>query len=183
MRNLVAKLGRHPFIRFGVIGGLGYLVNAAVLAFNTYVLHLDFAPAIGLAIFVSMCFTWIGNRYFTFRARRARGLSPMLQEWLKFMGANILGAVVNYCTALALVHFAAGIFANKFVAQACGVLAGLVFNFTLSSKMVFKESAGGRARLWRVHHRDWRIRLPQRRCLPEKPRQSVPRQRQRRRAL
>ena len=141
MKALAASLARHPFVRFGFIGGLGYFVNAGVLAFNTYVLHLEFAPAIGLAIFVSMCFTWIGNRYVTFRERRARGLGPMLQEWLKFMGANVLGAVVNYCAALALVHFASSPFSNKFVAQACGVLAGLVFNFTLSSKMVFKKSA------------------------------------------
>jgi putative flippase GtrA len=141
VKALAASLSRHPFVRFAAVGGAGYVVNAGVLAFNTYVLHLDFEPAIGLSIFVSMCFTWLGNRYLTFRERRARGLGPMLQEWLKFMGANILGAVVNYFTALALVHFAPGPFDNKFVAQACGVLAGLVFNFTLSSKMVFKKPA------------------------------------------
>ncbi len=140
MKALAASLARHAFVRFAFIGGLGYFVNAGVLAFNTYVLHLDFEPAIGLSIFVSMCFTWIGNRYLTFRERRARGPGPMVQEWLKFMGANILGALVNYFAALALVHFAGPPFSNRFVAQACGVLAGLVFNFTLSSKLVFKKA-------------------------------------------
>jgi len=39
------------------------------------------------------------------------------------------------------VHYAPEPFSNKFVAQACGVLAGLVFNFTLSSQMVFRKTA------------------------------------------
>jgi putative flippase GtrA len=65
-------------------------------------------------------------------------LSGAAQEWLKFVGANLIGAVVNYGVSLLLVHYAPTPFSNKYVAQACGVLAGLVFNFTLSRMMVFK---------------------------------------------
>ena len=140
MKDLAARLARHPFIRFGFIGGLGYFVAAGILAFCSDVLKLPFAAANAFSIFLSMCFTWAGNRYFTFRERRARGLAGMAQEWMKFVGANAVGAAVNYSVALALVHFATSPFSNKFVAQACGVLAGLVFNFTLSSKMVFKKA-------------------------------------------
>ncbi len=140
MKRLAMALSRHSFVRFAFIGGCGYVVNAAMLAIGTDALHLAFEPAIAFSIFISMCFTWLGNRYLTFRARRARGLPGMTQEWLKFMGANAVGAVVNYGVSIAVVHFAPPPFNNKYVAQACGVLAGLVFNFTLSSKMVFKDS-------------------------------------------
>lgn len=141
MKALAAQLSRHPFVRFAIIGGLGYFVAAGILAFCTDELKLPFAAANAFSIFLSMCFTWLGNRYFTFRERRARGLSGMAQEWMKFVGANAIGAVVNYSAALALVHFAPAPFSNKFIAQACGVLAGLIFNFTLSSKMVFRKTA------------------------------------------
>lgn len=141
MNSLIAALSRHAFVRFAIIGGLGYFVAAGILAFCSDVLKLDFAAANAFSIFLSMCFTWAGNRYFTFRERRARGFSGMAQEWLKFTGANAVGAVVNYATALLLVHYAPEPFNNKFVAQACGVLAGLVFNFTLSSRMVFRKPA------------------------------------------
>jgi putative flippase GtrA len=57
------------------------------------------------------------------------------------MGANGLGAVVNYLIALMLVHYAAAPFGNKFAAQAAGVLAGLVFNFTLSRTLVFRKTS------------------------------------------
>jgi putative flippase GtrA len=136
--TLLSRLSRHAFVRFAIIGGCGYVVNAAVLAFDTDVLHLAFEPGIAFSIFISMCFTWLGNRYLTFRERRARSLSGAIQEWLKFMGANAVGAVVNYGVSVAVVHFASQPFDNKYFAQACGVLAGLVFNFTLSSKIVFR---------------------------------------------
>jgi putative flippase GtrA len=139
MKALAASLARHSFVRFAVIGGLGYFVAVGLLAFASNTLKLDFAAANAFSIFLSMCFTWLGNRYFTFRARRAHGVAGIAQEWLKFLGANAVGAIVNYSVALALVHFAPHPFSNKFVAQACGVLAGLVFNFTLSSKMVFRK--------------------------------------------
>jgi putative flippase GtrA len=129
---------RHAFIRFAVIGACGYVVGATVLALTTGPLKLDFAAGNALSIFIAMAFTWQGNRYFTFRAQRARGLKGALQEWLKFMGANAVGALVNYLAALALVHYGAVPFSNKFVAQAIGVLVGLIFNFTLSKTLVFK---------------------------------------------
>jgi putative flippase GtrA len=132
---------RHSFIRFAVIGGLGYLLAILLLAVFTGWLKLEFAAANGLTIFLTMIATWLGNRYFTFADRRARSLSGILQEWLKFMGANGLGALINYLAALALVHYAGAPFSNKFVAQALGVLAGLVFNFTLSRTLVFRAPA------------------------------------------
>jgi putative flippase GtrA len=132
---------RHSFVRFAMIGACGYAFGATVLALDTDILKLDFVAGNALAIFLAMCWTWLGNRYITFRARRARGLSATAQEWLKFMGANAVGAAVNYAVSVAVVHFAPHPFNNKYIAQACGVLAGLVFNFTLSSKLVFKEPA------------------------------------------
>jgi len=141
VNKLARGLARHAFVRFAIIGGLGYFVAAGILAFCSDVLKLDFAAANAFSIFLSMGFTWLGNRYFTFRERRARGLSGVAQEWLKFTGANAVGAVVNYATALLLVRYGPAPFNNKFAAQACGVLAGLLFNFTLSSRMVFRRPA------------------------------------------
>jgi putative flippase GtrA len=131
-------LVRHPFIRFALVGTAGYVVDTGVLAWDTAVLGLDFKTGRALSIFVAMTVTWLGNRYLTFRDRRARNLSGALQEWLKFIGANAVGAMVNYGTSVLLVAYAGQPFNHKFVAQACGVLVGLIFNFTLSKKLVFK---------------------------------------------
>jgi putative flippase GtrA len=139
--SLFRYLLRHPFIRFALVGAGGYVVDTTMLALDTNVLGLDFAAGRAFSIFVAMCFTWLGNRYITFADRRAHGFSGAAQEWLKFVGANLIGAVVNYGVSLLLVHYAPAPFNNKYAAQFCGVLAGLMFNFTLSRTMVFKTPA------------------------------------------
>jgi putative flippase GtrA len=137
--SLARYLLGHSFIRFALIGGIGYVVDTAVLAFGTDILKLDFEIGRAFSIFAAMCFTWAGNRYFTFADRRARGFSGGVQEWLKFVGANLLGAVVNYSISVLLVRYAPFPLNYKYAAQAAGVLVGLVFNFTLSRTFVFKS--------------------------------------------
>ena len=136
--RLFYYLLRHPFVRFALVGACGYVVDTGVLALDTNLLGLDFEAGRAFSIFAAMCFTWAGNRYLTFPERRARNLAGAAQEWVKFVGANLIGAVVNYTVSVLLVHYAPAPFHEKYVAQACGVLAGLVFNFTLSRTMVFK---------------------------------------------
>jgi putative flippase GtrA len=140
LNAVVRFLWRHALLRFAFIGGCGYLLAVILLAFFTHGLKLDFAAANALTIFLTMICTWLGNRYVTFYASRAHGAAGIAREALKFLGANAVGAVVNYTAALALVRFAPAPFNNGFVAQACGVLAGLAFNFTLSKTLVFKGS-------------------------------------------
>ena len=62
----------------------------------------------------------------------------MVQEWFKFILANAVGALVNYATYTLLVSFAARPLGHPLVATAVGVGVGLVFNFTLSKRFVFK---------------------------------------------
>lgn len=141
MHDLARRLLRHPFIRFGMVGGAGYLVDLAMLAFATEQLGLDAFRGRVISIAVAMTATWLGNRYFTFAERRARGnLGAIAQEGLKFAGANLVGAVVNYVVYAALVAYAASPFNNQYLAQVIGVLAGLVFNFTLSRTLVFVKA-------------------------------------------
>jgi putative flippase GtrA len=132
---------RHVFVRFALVGGAGYFVNLAALWLATH--HLGFNNYEGgaFSIFVAMCSTWAGNRYFTFAARRARGLKAIGREFLSFVGANLVGALVNYLVYAGLLRFAHPPFDDKYIAQACGVLVGLVFNFTLSRTFVFKTHA------------------------------------------
>lgn len=139
LNSITRYLLRHSLVRFAIVGTAGYIVDASVLTFDTSVLRMDFKSGRAISIFIAMTFTWLGNRYLTFRERRARGAFGAAQEWLKFLGANIVGAGVNYGISVLLVRFASQPFDNKYIAQACGVLVGLVFNFTLSRKLVFKN--------------------------------------------
>lgn len=137
--RIIQHLLRNSFFRFALVGAAGYVVDVAVLALATGVLGWDPYGGRILSIAVAMTATWTGNRYFTFAERRARGsIGAIAREGLTFAGANMVGAGVNYAVYALLVAKAAPPWSNLFVAQVIGVLAGLVFNFTLSRTLVFR---------------------------------------------
>ncbi len=89
-----------------------------------------------------MTFTWWGNRRLTFHAHAARGPAATAREWLRFVSANSLGAVINYGTFAGLIHLAPPPLDNPYLATAAGVAVGLVFNFTMSRTLVFRAQRG-----------------------------------------
>lgn len=130
---------RHPFIRFGMVGGAGFVVDEAVLTLLHYGFGVGPYVARAISILCAMTFTWWGNRSFTFSEHAAVGSAQaMAQEWLKFVLANALGAVVNYATFTLLVSVFPAPLNNPLLATAIGVAIGLIFNFTLSKRFVFR---------------------------------------------
>lgn len=137
-RATFEKIASPRLFRFALIGAAGFGVNEAALWFALRVLGLDNHSGFVLAFFVAVTFTWVGNRILTFPESVARGPRRILLEWLKFVAANALGAAVNYAVYAAVIAFAPGPARSPFVALAFGTIAGLTFNFTLSSTLVFR---------------------------------------------
>lgn len=129
---------RKQFLRFALVGAAGFPVDEGVLALMHSVLGLDPLAARVISIMTAMTFTWWGNRTLTFRAEAATGSAAIVREWLRFVGANGLGALINYGTFAALLRFAPAPLDNAYMATAIGVGVGLVFNFTLSRLYVFR---------------------------------------------
>lgn len=140
MRDLAARIRRlHQvrFLRFGLIGAGGFIVDTSVLWLMIHGVGLDKYSGRAISFMAAVTFTWFGNRTLTFRDRAAsRGL---LREWATFVAANAFGGAINLVLYTALVTFAPPPLGNPFVAVFAGVLAGLIFNFALSSRVVFRH--------------------------------------------
>jgi putative flippase GtrA len=136
--RIVALFSRFAILRFAVIGTLGVPVDAGGLWLMLNVVHSPYYLGRPASWVVAASFTWIGNRYFTFGARRARGLAATGREWLRFLAANLVGGLVNVGLSITLERSAPPPIDNPYLALAIGILAGLVFNFTLSKRLVFK---------------------------------------------
>jgi len=122
------------FLRFALVGAAGFGVDAAALMFATRVLDLDLYSGRLVSYLCAATFTWICNRRFTFAVRDG---APVVQ-WLRFLGANAFGGVVNYGIYAALVTFTAIGAAWPVLGVAAGSLAGLAFNFFVSKYWVFR---------------------------------------------
>ncbi|MBS0472424.1 MAG: GtrA family protein [Proteobacteria bacterium] len=138
LRARIEPLLRSRFLRFGIVGAGGFVVDTGVLSLLHYGLKLDPYTARLISILCAMTFTWWGNRQLTFAAHAVRGVGAAAAEWLKFVAANAVGAVMNYGVYTLLVRVAPWPTSNPIVATGVGVLAGLLFNFTLSKRFVFR---------------------------------------------
>lgn len=123
------------FLRFALVGAAGFVVNEGALWIALHYLHLGKDAAWFFAFLPAVTFTWWGNRSFTFREHASTGARAMLHEWVRFVTTNSFGALVNLVIYELLIHLTA---ASPLLALACGVLAGMAFNFTLSKKFVFR---------------------------------------------
>lgn len=139
MINLFERLYRLRFVRFGFIGGLGFIVNEAALLVAHYGLHAGPRLSWLIAFLPSVTFTWWGNRCLTFTDRASHGFTACASEWGRFVLANSFGAAVNYLTYELLIDFAPAPLSQPWLALMAGVLVGLIFNFTLSAKLVFRR--------------------------------------------
>lgn len=135
--NLIARLSRVDFLRFGAVGAAGYVVDNAVLYVMTHIVGGDYYSSRIVSVLAAMTFTWFGNRMLTFRHASARGARNIALEWMRFVGANAIGALVNFGLYAVLLTYAASPWNNPYLALPLGVLAGMVFNFFLSKHFVF----------------------------------------------
>jgi putative flippase GtrA len=140
VKSLAQTLARSRFLRFGTVGAGGFVVDETVLWIAHRLAGLDPYSGRIISILCAMTFTWWGNRNLTFREHAAVGPAAAMREWLRFVAANAVGALVNYATYTLLVRFAPAPFANPFLATACGVAIAMVFNFTLSKHLVFRPA-------------------------------------------
>jgi putative flippase GtrA len=141
VKELVEKIAAHKFVRFGAVGGAGFFVNEAALAVAKELLNLGNTPAWLFGFAVAVTFTWWGNRTFTFHEHKSEGHSGILAEWGRFVATNSVGAAANFAVYTLLERFAPWPLNNAYVALFFGVLVGMLFNFTLSKKLVFRAKA------------------------------------------
>ena len=121
------------FLRFGVVGVIGFLVDTTTVYGLRGALGLYGAGAV--AYVTASTSNWILNRIWTFRGRST---GRAHHQWMKFLMANLIGFVLNRGTYALLVTFVAIAAAQPVIAIAAGSIAGMFVNFSLSRRLVFR---------------------------------------------
>jgi putative flippase GtrA len=122
------------FLRFGVAGGIGFIVDVAVL-YLALAAGANFYLGRGLSFLCAVFATWQVNRNFAFKPSGA--LSPW-QEWWRYLLAMLGGGVINYlCSAIAVALLPPGPMAPM-MGVAIGSIAGMSVNFISSRLFVFR---------------------------------------------
>lgn len=138
MNALIERARQSRFLRFLIVGGFGFLVAESVLWLAIHGAGAGSSVAWLGSFLAAATFTWWGNRNLTFADSKAHGARGMGIEYAKFLASNALGGAVNFALFKTLEICAPAPLNEPVVALACGVLAGLVFNFTMSKLLVFR---------------------------------------------
>lgn len=123
------------FLKFGLVGGVGFLADALFLYIGIYAFGMDRVPAGFFAFPFAVTVTWIGNRLYTFGDQEHE---PMAKQWSKFALVCVVGVVFNRGMYSLLVSTIPFVYDYPIIALFAGSLSGMFFNFFASRKIVFK---------------------------------------------
>ena len=136
LRGISRELFAATPVRFVLAGTVGFVVDAAVLYGLMTVASLS--PMVGrVGSFLCASFvTWRVNRRFTFGAASA---GNWLFEWVRYFWASVAGALVNYLVFAVLIVISPVVARMPTLAVAAGSIAGMLINFVLYSRFVFRK--------------------------------------------
>ncbi|HWT56854.1 MAG TPA: GtrA family protein [Rhizobium sp.] len=119
-------------VRFAIAGGIGFLVDAAVLSALLHLTPLGPFLARLVAIALAMAATWAFNRSFTFD-RSGRSLAS---EGFRYGSVGVTAALVNYGLYSALLLSLPAL--QPLAAMVIASLASMIFSFFGYSRFVFR---------------------------------------------
>ncbi len=119
--------------RFLVIGGLGFVVDAATFEI-AWKAGLPIAAARLIAFATALVFTFLLNRNYTYD--RCDG--NIAAQFLKYVIASGTGGMINLASFFSIILLVSEATKMPLIALVFGTLAGLTANFTLYSVYVFR---------------------------------------------
>ncbi|MEX0973571.1 MAG: GtrA family protein [Solirubrobacterales bacterium] len=120
-------------LKFGLVGGSGYLVNLAVFALLAGLLHMHYVLAAVIAFCVAVSSNFFWNRRWTFDP----GNGHAGFQAVRFFTVSIAALLINLAILEALV---AGASVGKLAAQAIAVALAMPFNFLGNKLWTFADS-------------------------------------------
>ncbi len=121
-------------VRFGLVGGLGFIVNLAVYTLFVHGVGVDYRVASVLAWVVAVANNFFWNRHWTFDARE--GIAH--HQAMRFLLVSLVTEVISLALLTVLVE-AGGL--TKVLAQAIAVAAATPLSFLGNKLWSFKARA------------------------------------------
>ena len=137
--NIILK---HTFVRFALVGGIGFLVDLTCMVLLSFWLPHLLARAI--AFWVAASSNWWWNRTITFTNNKALDTNKKtaVLQWLQFIGGSLIAFIPNWgCYVLLMSQ--PPILDNSisvlwpYLAMIPGVLIGMMLNYAFSRFWIF----------------------------------------------
>ncbi|MGN6652249.1 GtrA family protein [Trinickia sp.] len=127
---------QRQLIRFVFAGGIGFVVDTAVLYLMLW-LGLGYFAGRAVSFLCAVWVTWQLNRRITFSAS---GHQSAWAEWVRYLAAMSVGGGVNYAVYSGVVSMVRPAPWLPLLAVAAGSTAALLVNFATAKWWVFKHA-------------------------------------------
>ncbi|MBA2559625.1 MAG: GtrA family protein [Propionibacteriales bacterium] len=145
MLHRLRRLGPEA-IKFGVVGGIGFVVDVVVFNLLRYAGDpglLEHKPltAKGISVAVATIFTYLGNRNWTWRDRARTGARREVTLFFLFNGIGMAVALACLATSHYLLDLRSPM-ADNISANIVGLVLGMLFRFWSYRTFVFLPAVG-----------------------------------------
>jgi putative flippase GtrA len=121
-------------VRFGVVGGVGFVINLAVYTLCVHSLGIDYHAAAVISWLVAVAYNFVLNRHWTFDAGDGRAHF----QAMRFVVVSLVALAISQ---LLLTAFVEGAGIAKVAAQALAVAASMPLNFLGNKLWSFRSDA------------------------------------------
>ncbi len=123
---MVFELNR--FIKFGVVGGSGVVVNLGLLWVFTEIFGFFYIYSAVISIETSIISNFVLNEHWTFKDRRQDG-AGMFRRGIKFNLVSLAGMVINLAVLFSLTEF---ISLYYMYSEVIGIIAAFLWNYFIN---------------------------------------------------
>jgi putative flippase GtrA len=121
-------------VRFGAVGGVGFVINLAVYTLCVHSFGVDYHAAAVISWLVAVANNFVLNRHWTFDARDGRAHF----QAMRFLVVSLVALGASQLLLTALVE---GASVSKIAAQALAVAASMPLNFLGNKLWSFRSEA------------------------------------------
>lgn len=133
-----AKERNKNFIKFMMVGFGGLFVDA--ILFNIFSFQIEPYFAAIFSGFVAMLFTFLLNNFFSFKDRQKKSLSDLLVYFIVYCLSSLVPIISRgYIIYLFVFEFGDTLIIRN-VAFFIGIFLGLIWNYTVYSKIIWKKN-------------------------------------------
>lgn len=136
MKKIIEKAYKSKFFRFCLTGGLGTITNLLIFFLICDILKLPSNLGAIVAFIFAVTQNYFINHFWSF-SEYSKINKVSLKDYLKFVSVSLIGLGINLVVLNLILYFFKVPY--KVVAQAIGILFGLIFNYLGASKLVFKK--------------------------------------------
>jgi dolichol-phosphate mannosyltransferase len=139
LSKLASKFGFDliRFIKFGIVGGSGILVNMGFLWFFTEMVGFYYLISSVLAIALAMINNFIWNDLWTWRDRGEPGVKAYLMRMAKFILVSSIAAYIGNLGVLwILTHY---FHVYYLISNLIGIAVGTALNYSVNNLWTFKS--------------------------------------------